>query len=302
MADSAFSSVTTAVECKKCGLFSTGVLKTASREFPKEYLNDQCRYRQRGDHICLTTSVDNCDLIALGWKDKTIKTFISTCSTTLQGQPHKKHRYTSDGTLVTTEVQCPQLVSQYYSASSKIDVHNHMRQGLLNIEAAWVTHTWWHRLVATLFGVIVINAMLAYNFEHSTNPKTVDEFANDLSLSLIFNEFDGHVPENEQRRLSSDSNAELSGESSNMSVPCAVPFNAHLLKSLLSLPLYQDHVGSKEGACRKCSVCSAKGKRNNAHHYCVTCSDISKNSIVAICGHQSERGTDCHATHCQNAL
>ena len=47
--------------------------------------------------------------------------------------------------------------------------------------------------------------MLAYNFDHSTNPKTVDEFANDLSLSLIFNAFDGYVPENEQRRLSSDS-------------------------------------------------------------------------------------------------
>ena len=132
--------------------------------------------------------------------------------------------------------------------------------------------------------------MLAYNFEHSTNPKTVNEFANDLSLSLIFNDFDGYVPENEQRRISSDSNAELR-ESLSMSVPCAVPFNAHPLKSLLSLPLYQDHVGSKVGARRKCSVCSAKGKRNNAHYYCVRCSDISKNSIVAICGHQSERGT-----------
>ena len=93
-----------------------------------------------------------------------------------------------------------------------------------------------------------------------TNPKTVDEFANDLSLSLIFNEFDGYVPENDHRKLSSDSNAELSGESLSMSVPCAVPFNAHLLKSLLSLPLYQDHVGSKEGASRE-------GKRNNAHYY-----------------------------------
>ena len=106
-------------------------------------------------------------------------------------------------------------------------------------------------------------------------------------MSLIFYEFDGYVPENYHRRLSSDSNAELSGESLSMSVPCAVPYNAHLLKSLLSLPLYQDHVGSKEGARRKCSVCSAEGKRNNAHYYCVTCSDISKNSIVAIIGHLS---------------
>ena len=33
-----------------------------------------------------------------------------------------------------------------------------------------------------------------------------------LMIFLIFNEFDGHAPENEQRRLSSDSNAELSGD------------------------------------------------------------------------------------------
>ena len=43
-----------------------------------------------------------------------------------------------------------------------------MRQGLLNVEAAWVTHTWWDKLVAKLFGVIAIDAMLPYNFEHST--------------------------------------------------------------------------------------------------------------------------------------
>ena len=78
VADSAFSSVTTAIELKKCGLLFTGVVKTASREFPKEYLNNACKYRHKGDHICLTTIIDNCNLIALGWKDKTIKSFVST--------------------------------------------------------------------------------------------------------------------------------------------------------------------------------------------------------------------------------
>ena len=91
VADSAFSSVTTAIELKKCGLLFTGVVKTASREFPKEYLNDACKYRHKGDHICLTTIIDNCNLIALGWKDKTIKSFVSTCGTTQSGEPHKKH-------------------------------------------------------------------------------------------------------------------------------------------------------------------------------------------------------------------
>ena len=95
-----------------------------------------------GDHVYLSTIVDNCSVIALGWKDKTTKTFITSCGTTLPDQPHQKHRYTKDGDLITSEVQHPQLVSQYSSAACKIDVHNHLRQGLLSIEEAWVTQTW----------------------------------------------------------------------------------------------------------------------------------------------------------------
>ena len=124
--DSAFSSVTTAIECCKCGLFYTGVLKTASREYPRDYLNDTSKYTSRGDHICLTSIIDGCSLIALGWKDKTVKTFVSTCGTTLPGKPHQKHRYSHSGAIITTEVQRPQLASQYFSAAGKIDTHNHL--------------------------------------------------------------------------------------------------------------------------------------------------------------------------------
>ena len=49
VADSAFSSVTMAIELKKCGLLLTGVVKTTSREFPKEYLNDAFKYRHKGE-------------------------------------------------------------------------------------------------------------------------------------------------------------------------------------------------------------------------------------------------------------
>ena len=132
--DSAFSSVTTAIECQKKGLFYSGIVKTASKEFPKDYLSDVSRYPVKGEHVSLTTVVENCKLLAVGWKDKTVKTFISTCGTTLPGQPHQKYRYSHNGDLIVTEINRPQLVSQYFGAASKIDVHNHFRQGLLNIE------------------------------------------------------------------------------------------------------------------------------------------------------------------------
>lgn len=194
--------------------------------------------------------MDNCSLIALGWKDKTIKTFISICGTTLPGQPHQKHRYTKDGDLTTSEVQQPQLVSQYFGAACKINVHNHLRQGLLSIEEA---------LAATFFGIIVTDALLAYNYEHSTSPMTIHEFANDLASFLIFNHFDGHVPEQSQRRRQS---SELITEPSSNPVD---PFFSHPLISLVLLPAYQSKKGSKEGARHKCSVCAAHGKRRNAH-------------------------------------
>ena len=235
----------------------------------------------KGDHVCLSTILDNCSLIALGWRDKTIKTFISTCGTTLPGQPHQKHRYTKDGELTTSEVQRPQLVSQYFSAACKIDVHNHLRQGLLAIEEAWVTQTWWHRLAATVFGITVTDALLACNYEHSNSPLTIREFANDLATSLIFNHFDGHVSEQIRRQ-------------SNESMPSS--FISHPLRKLVLLPTYQRIKGSKEGARRKCSVCAAQGRRRNAHYYCVKCSDISIEVADQTCT------CECHTIHCQNAL
>ena len=129
----------------------------------------------------------------------------------------------------------------------------------------------------------------------TTSPMTVHEFANDLASSLIFNHFDGHVPEQSQRRRQS-------GESiTEPSLNPVDPFISHPLRSLVLLPAYQSKKGSKEGARRKSSVCAAHGKRRNAHYYCEACSDISKGSLVVICGHQSERGTACHAIHCRNA-
>ena len=135
--DSTFSSIKTAIECQKKGLFYSGIVKT---DFAKDYLSDVFRYPAKGDHVSLTTVVENCKLLAVGWKDKTFKMFISTCGITLPGQPHQKYRYFHDGDVVVTEINRPQLVSQYFGAASKIDVHNHFR--LLIMETAWGTQTW----------------------------------------------------------------------------------------------------------------------------------------------------------------
>ena len=49
-------------------------------------------------------------------------------------------------------------------------------------------------------------------------------------------------------------------------------------------------------------ACNACGEKCNAHFYCTTCSDESRGAIVAVCGHGSFRGTECHSFHCLNPI
>ena len=141
-ADSAFTSTTAAVLLGKRGLFLQGIVKGATKEFPAKYL-DNCQY-QRGDHHAATATIEGVPMIALGWKDKTLKRFLSTCGTTVEGQPHTKKRYrvSEDGEsseIFYKTVKRPKLVEEYFDSASKIDVHNHLRQGSLALEEAWGT-------------------------------------------------------------------------------------------------------------------------------------------------------------------
>ena len=59
----------------------------------------------------------------------------------MEGQPHTKKRYrvSEDGESSETfykTVKRPKLVEEYFDSASKIDVHNHLRQGSLALEEA----------------------------------------------------------------------------------------------------------------------------------------------------------------------
>ena len=208
--DSAFSSVTTAIECQKKGLFYSGIVKTASKEFPKE---------AKGDHVSLTT------------------------------------------------------------------VHNHFRQGLLNIETAWGMQTWWHCLAATFFGMVVTDASIAYNYEYRSE-MTIRNFVKEVTISLLFNTFDGSIMVPQRRKSRNEHPS---------SVP-VTPFEANPLQRPSQLSLYKGKMRQKEGARRKCVSCAAHGEKCNTHFYCVTCTDEQRGIVVAVhvCGHGSVRGTECH--------
>ena len=84
----------TAEALQRRELHFMGIVKTAHKGFPKEYLGDWAAGRVtgqvpgRGDHILLESQVDDgCPIYAMGWNDRKLKLIVSTCGTTVASLP-----------------------------------------------------------------------------------------------------------------------------------------------------------------------------------------------------------------------
>ena len=239
-------------------------------------------------------TVDGIPLIALGWRDKTLTTFVASCGTTDEGEPHKKRRRRAfDGFKSETyfrSVKRPKLVEQYFASAQKIDVHNHLRQGSLRLEVAWGTHKWEHRVMSTLLGIIEVDSFLAFQLVHPDGAGvTHRQFTEQLALQLIHNRH-GELSAPLTRNAPTTSVARYVGDT-------------HTIFSLTTLPQYDHRKGCAGGARRKCVVCSfVFSEQNNAHYYCKECSDPSKGYIITLCGERSCRGSRCLDWHRQHGI
>jgi len=214
IADSAFSSVNTLEQCRLRGLYFMGMVKTAHKRFPKQWLKrwfDEYRNavprRERGEWIALrsTVKINHTDrpLLAIGWGDKRLKTIVTNRRTTIPGNPsiRQRHRVVQDDNSrrtdrYTLEIKRPQAIEIYFKYFNTIDFHDHLRQGSLRLEQYWKTKKWWHRVFAVVFGIIVTNSFLAYKYEHTNGDLLIDsstmdfnDFIQKLAKSLIFNTF-----------------------------------------------------------------------------------------------------------------
>ena len=61
-------------------------------------------------------------------------------------------------------IPCPLLVVDYFKAANAIDVHNHMRQGVLYIETSRRTYQWRYRMLLSVLGMIITDAWFAHKF------------------------------------------------------------------------------------------------------------------------------------------
>lgn len=288
--DSAFASVTTAIQCLSRGLHFIGLVKTATRLFPMKYLKSLVL--ERGETATFVTKShgeDKPQLIAHIWQDRTAKSFISTCSTSLLGAPHLRQRYrrnvvTGEDELYFKETPRSQLSGDYFEAAPAVDVHNHLRQGSMATERVLHTHFWHVRLIFSFISMLVVNAYRIYQLEcEAVGAKSDDfyDFREKLALELVNNNVG-----KKQRRRSSEGMESKSQEDSKNETFCHLVSNS-------GLPQYAGK-STEDGFPRKCSKCGTK----KSYFHCGKCSD--DRNFFGLCGNST--GRNCFTEHLRDHL
>jgi len=173
LGDSAFASFTTATELHKRGLFFIGHIKTNHRMFPQAYLRDTSHYNSRGEHRTVSTEFNGAKIMGIGWNEGTRKangeveptTYISSCSTSSAGSPHRKRRVRTyvDGTSSVSCVSVPRptAIALYHNGCQVIDVHNHLGQHTLGLEKRR-TSRWQFRVWQTIMRFTIVDTYYAF--------------------------------------------------------------------------------------------------------------------------------------------
>eukprot|EP00731_Ephydatia_muelleri_P032324 Em0023g831a len=316
VADSAFASLKTAEALHKHrGLRFIGLVKTAHKRFPKAWLQ-KYPYTNRGDHCVLQANIDGRQYMAVGWNDKKLKMFISSTSRTTEAlcpaykkrfrQSTPEDRTSAPCVVFYKEVKRPAVVEAYFDNANAIDVHNHLRQGGLELERHWKTQTWWHRNFATIFGMCESDAYLAFRYFHPLAPiLSHREFTERLSLQLLTykSSFHDTGPSARLRK-----HMPVAPTEQPLQTVVAKIMSSHTLKTnMRECPVFQykrqrleqdeegtSHNGRVPSVQRKCSVCC---ERKTAY-YCDECTQLHE-EIVPICNPGSTKPgfTSCLAFH-----
>jgi hypothetical protein len=202
-ADSYFASVGAAEELFRNGLRFIGVVKTATRGFPKAFLSS-VELANRGDFMALKRAVPAIDaeltpeLGAFVWMDRERRYFISSAGSLEDGTPYVRCRWRQvDQTpnaapeQVMFSIKQPKIAELYYSTCAAIDKHNRLRQDDLRIEKKIETKDWSTRVNLSIFSMIIVDTWLV--FSAFKNAPTVEynqkEFYSVLSEELIDNSY-----------------------------------------------------------------------------------------------------------------
>lgn len=307
--DSYFASVQTARGLLDRGTDFIGMVKTCSAGFCKKHLHTTAWAEgklpaERGDtrHVEAEIMVDNVKRKIYGhaWNepgsdDAPKKVLVSTCSTSLPADPHVKKRFKVNADnnkfteVVYRTVPRPQVVKQYFEAACQIDIHNHLRQGVLAIEDHVGTKDPLFRLFTTIFGMSVVDAYKVYNMENKIVEKEdLQSFISAASVSLLTNEkpgcrdMDVHVYQLRARNKRVEDVEEPQ-------TPVSHDPYLHAIISVSDYKFMGEQGQNDRHALHGCCVrCQVDGCGNNAYMCCIKCSD-AQGKPWGVCGPKTKR-------------
>ena len=297
VADSYFASVPCALEMRAIGLRFIGVIKTATKQYPQQFLSN-IELHNRGDYKgVISEGADGYKLLAFVWVDRNRRYFISNCSSLQTGMPYTRHRWRQNE-LVTTNAEPdrdtftmpqPKAAEIYYSSCAMIDRHNRSRQKNLMIERKFGTHNWSLRVNLTIFSIIVVDAwnvmkgMLGDDCEDLEN-----NFYELLASEMIDNRLDhGTITRRVRRRLHLESTVSPRLMQPNGTVSSGI--GAHLTPTRRK----RKHEGSNTNLCHQ-GYCGECGKKTT--WVCSTCRDEEPNEKEKFFCHPKKRRL-CFSEH-----
>ena len=172
LADSWFGSVKTAENVMQSGHHCTMIIKTAHSRSPKKWLDQTMNDMPGGTWIVLegTTEELNCKLVCIGYKynKKTVLTFVLTrgAGSSEPGDPYEARFPDKYGNLCVRHVARPQVISNYFKYSNKVDIHNQVRQFDIGLEKKWITPNPYFRLYTTQVGMNLTDSWKAFKRHH----------------------------------------------------------------------------------------------------------------------------------------
>ena len=294
-ADSYFASVAAAKELYQNGLRFIGVVKTATKCYPKAYLSN-VRLHRRGDYHALASDpVDeqmDPAMAAFVWMDRDRRHFIATAGSLAEGTPYSRCRWRQESeeanappARVTLTIKQPQIAEIYYSTCGAIDRHNRYRQDDLRIEKKIETKDWSVRVNLSIFAMIVVDSWLVYSAFKDGSTKQKD-FYSILAEELIDNTYDTRSGARRQR---SSPNGTTYQEACMRAVEsgCA---RAGVLTHLTPVKRLKNAKGEKtkfryQGRCKEC--------QKKTTWQCSDCNDSEK--TVYLCA--TKNGLRCFLDH-----
>jgi hypothetical protein len=281
-------------------------VKTATALYPMRALREKSdeldapnRRENRGKHNTFVSDYDVNEehhrMAAIAWHDLKSKYIITNVGHTLPGTPLVRRRTLLEPPLnpqqaalcTTREVHItipqPAAVADGFEHFSAVDMHNDYRQGILKMEEHYKTHSWWKRMAASLEGLRLVNAYLAYKFEAEAFRQVPDDyftFCHRLAYQLVHNPY---LPSGRQKQRAGNNDDFLGVQG-----VCEV-------RALSAVQQVDWRNANKHNPRKRCRECSCQ-----CSHVCTGCSNINAGSFHFICN--PSRKPKCFADHVQHVL